>query len=66
MAWIARDSDETLGIFGEKPTRDKFGRWRTDVAFNVYDDDFGIGLPSDADEKLIGKHITWDDEPVEI
>ena len=68
MAWLARDKDETLGIFGEKPTRDNFGRWRTDayIAFNVYDDDFGIGLPTGADEKLIGRHIAWDDEPVEI
>ena len=23
-------------------------------------------LPSDADEKLIGRHIDWKDEPVEI
>lgn len=30
-------------------------------------DSFGdIVLPSDADEKLIGRHIDWKDEPVEI
>lgn len=23
-------------------------------------------VPSDADELLIGRHITWEDEPVEI
>jgi len=25
-----------------------------------------VTLPFDADEKLIGKHLSWKDEPVEI
>lgn len=29
-------------------------------------DEIEIDLPTDADEKLIGMHLTWEDEPVEI
>lgn len=68
MAWIARNKNGDLNIFDEKPNINREGMWRTDeyIAFNVYDDNFGINLPSDADEKLIGKHLTWRDNPVEI
>lgn len=64
MAWIARDSDDTLFIYADKPER------RTDVeCFAVTQfmssHDF-VELPSDVDEKLIGRHIDWDDEPVKI
>lgn len=31
-----------------------------------YADTTFVKLPSDADEKLIDIHITWEDEPVEI
>ena len=31
-----------------------------------YADTTFVKLPSDADERLIGRHITWEDEPVEI
>lgn len=68
MAWIARNKDGILNIFEKEVNSDKYGRWRHNelIAFNVYDDNFGIILPSDADEKLIGRHLTWEDEPVEI
>lgn len=29
-------------------------------------DSYYIELSSDVDEKLIGRHLTWDDEPVKI
>lgn len=52
MAWITRDSDESLYIYNYKP------RQMTDLDM--------IELPANADERLIGKHIDWKDEPVEI
>ena len=67
MAWLARDRNGSLGIFEKEPTRRTY-IWRTNslIKINVYDDSFCIELPSDADEKLIGRHISWEDEPVEI
>ena len=64
MAWISRDKDNSLFIYADKPTR------RADIgvfaisAF-VFSHD-SIELPSNADEKLIGRHLNWEDEPVEI
>lgn len=64
MAYIARDKDKELYIFEDKPERDD------DIWVPPYIDAYTSGpcikLSSDADEKLIGKHITWEDEPVEI
>lgn len=64
MAWLARDTDEILYIYSYKPIREN-SLWKTRC------DNFGlesdmINLPSDADEKLIGRHISWEDEPVKI
>ena len=58
MAWIARDKNERLYIYSSHPER-KSDEWE------VYWAD-AIELPSDADEKLIGKHIDWTDESVKI
>lgn len=61
MAWIARDENGRLYIYNKKPYR-TCGYWAIDgVNFSA-----AIELPSDADEKLIGKHIDWKDNPVEI
>ena len=57
MAWIARDKDERLYIYWDSPKR------ITNAWVNKYDK---IELPTWADEKLIGKHIDWENEPVEI
>ena len=63
MAWIARDGNLNLCIFDDMP--------KICVSRSVWIPFYGeitdfIELPSDADEKLIGRHITWGDEPVEI
>lgn len=62
MAWIARDKFEnTLVIFDTKPYRGKFAddTWCSDsMSFPL--------TGKDLDEKLIGRHITWEDDPVEI
>ena len=63
MAWIARDGNLNLCIFDDMPERCVSRTvW---IPFYGEITDF-IELPSDADEKLIGRHITWKDEPVEI
>lgn len=69
MAWIARDKWDNpemgLLIFNERPIREnELCYWYVNGDYNIID--YGIALPSDADEKLIGRRITWEDEPVEI
>lgn len=64
MAWIARNEDARLFIYELKPARG-YSMW--EPKRNQYDGEIDmIELPSDADEKLIGKHIDWKDIPVEI
>lgn len=67
MAWLARNKiKDELCIFSECPKR-LYGNWLF-AEFVVNDEypNYGIALPSDADEKLIGKHLNYEDEPMEI
>lgn len=71
MAWIARKTNGILVISNNKPVRVNLERlkyWSFDMEMLLHEhvDTYFIQLPSDADEKLIGRHITWEDEPVEI
>ena len=59
MAWLARDENNDLYVYTDKPIRDKRGLWTSDSEFAKLSDD-------DADERLINKTITWEDEPIEI
>ena len=59
MAWLAVDKDGRESIFRGSPYR-HLSRWLPVVATN------GIFLPKGSVEKLIGRELTWDDEPVEI
>ena len=69
MAWIARfRAGKALFMFKHRPRRDREGG-----IWCARGDEYNFGLelgtlelPSDADEKLIGRHITWEDEPIEI
>ena len=56
MAWIARDKDNTLFIYTDKPERREDLELFTISSLELYS--YHIELPSDADEKLIGRHIT--------
>ncbi len=58
MAWLACDEDGYEYIFSEKPERDE-GEWVT-----YYSDRISIPYPSI--RKLIGKDLSWEDEPVEL
>ena len=58
MAWLSVDADgtETISIY-EMFRRSSVDAW--DVKDPIY-------LPEGSIEKLIGKKLSWEDEPVEI
>ena len=55
-----------LRVFENKPELSCFGIWSREDLSSTIGVTLGVSLPSNADEKLIGKHITWEDEPIEI
>ena len=67
MAYLAVDKDGTEVIFDVKPVRgtnnikDNRNQWTLNSVTSKY-----IVLPKGSIEKLIGRILTWDDEPVEI
>lgn len=68
MAWIARDLSEDLYVYDLKPVRDsEYSQWIIPDAlrYEVLDVNM-VKLSSDADEKLIGRHITWEDNLIEL
>ena len=60
MAWLAVDKDGDEYIYSSEPERDD------DLFVNSEYDGKFFELPNGSIEKLIGKKLTWDDEPVEI
>ena len=67
MAWLAVDKDGKETIFEELPRRTKVywepatfgeGEW---MEFTHY-----VILPKGSIYKLIGKELTWEDEPIEF
>lgn len=65
MVWLVVDNDSSEWIFDYKPCRNKFHKiWEED-----YNKDYAsniIELPKGSIKKLIGRELTWDDEPVEL
>lgn len=61
MAWVAVDKDGTEYIFRKEPERLSVN-WQ-DLMYGFYTD---IRLPRGSIKKLIGKDLTWQDEPVEL
>ena len=58
MVWVAVDNDGTEWLFEDIPHR-------------MNEDQFGcrgyeIEIPSGSIEKLIGRKLTWSDEPIEL
>ena len=77
MAWVAVNKDGAEVIYDEKPTRGKndwepaiIGQmpsandWGEEDYDNIYDD--YVRLPKGYIKKLIGKGLSWEDEPVEL
>jgi hypothetical protein len=59
MAWVAVDKNGDEHVFDMKPIRSHFGTWKVAV--------YGkIQIPRGSIKKLIGKELTWNDEPVKL
>lgn len=65
MAWLCVDEDGDEMIFDNKPKRDASptcgGYWSR----NEENDYCNVDLPKGTIKKLIGKELTWEDEPYE-
>lgn len=76
MAWVAVDKDGQEGIFTFKPYRKDYNRslyklyeptyWSDKDASKYGNEDTEIKLPKGTIKKLIGKDLTWEDNPVEL
>lgn len=64
MAWVAVDKDGRECIHIEKPYRDSTNSFvEENIWYTRYDE---IELPQGTIKKLIGRELTWNDEPVEL
>ena len=64
MAWVATDKDRGEFIFNDRPLRrEAMGEWWADSESATGD---MVLLPDGTIEKLIGRQLTWEDEPVEL
>ena len=67
MAWVAVRKNGKEGIFSHKPTRDEeLDLWYDEVEDGGVFYDTEISLPKGTIKKLIGKDLTWEDNPVEL
>ena len=61
MAYVAVDKNEEEWKYSGKPVRcHEYERWQPKMTFGW------VELPKGSIEKLIGKKLTWEDEPVEL
>ena len=61
MAFVAVDQDMRAHIYKYIPTRfvcGKNGKWVTGADY--------VPISREVANKLVGKHITWDDAPMEV
>lgn len=64
MAYVAVDENGNEFLHDDKPIRARVknnGYWIDNYLESVY-----IDLPKGSIEKLIGKKLTWEDEPVKL
>lgn len=71
MAWVAVHKNGEESIFSHKPTRgNKLDFWFDEVEEGdimgdvIYNTE--ISLPKGSIKKLIGRELSWKDEPVEL
>lgn len=69
MAWVAVDKSGVEGIYDNMPERND-DMWE-DIDYMVwgeveYDYETGIILPKGTIKKLIGKELTWEDNPIKL
>lgn len=58
MAWVAVDKSGLEAIYEGKPYRAHDCIWIPMLSY--------VGLPSGSIKKLIGRELSWEDEPVEL
>ncbi len=64
MAWVAVDKDGTEAIYSKKPLRsERIWLDRPHPSTRVNDT---MNLPSGSIERLIGRRLTWEDDPVKL
>lgn len=68
MAWVATHSSGEEGMFLNKPLRGEVGMWWDTITINSHpcSYDTEIPLPKGSIKKLIGRDLTWEDNPVEL
>jgi hypothetical protein len=72
MAHVAVQSWGDEVMFHNSPIRKENRYWQDDVVYyeirryTTCADDYSIVLPKGTIKKLIGRDLTWEDEPVEI
>jgi hypothetical protein len=64
MAWVAVDRSGSEYVYTETPVRDRLREYWMPVISD--DADSFVRLPLGSIEKLIGRKMIWDDEPVEL
>lgn len=58
MAWVAVDKDNTEYIYEDEPLRTEIGCWWSYLGV--------VRIPNGNIKKLIGRKLSWNDEPVEL
>ena len=69
MAWVAVDKDKTETIFAFCPRRANSSRYalgKEELKTMWVDGGRYVILPTGSIQKLIGRKLTWSDEPVEL
>lgn len=65
MAWVAVDKDGIEAVFINKPIRRRETWWdEIELEDGCYDTE--VCLPKGSIKKLIGRELTWEDNPVEL
>lgn len=71
MAWLAVNQDGYEGISMDKPTRSpgEYHYWESIQRYGYHNTIYVnslIPLPKGSIKKLIGRELTWEEEPVKI
>lgn len=68
MAYVCVDKNGQEKVFNNYPYRDGFGSENTFWCIpDCYSEcDYGVDLPRNSISRLIGRQLTWEDEPVEL
>lgn len=65
MAFVATDKDGSEWIFAEEPHRDNYGSFWI-RGYYIPKEKLAIELPTGSIRNLIGRELTWEDDPVEL